>query len=395
MSETQRVTMKQKYILYTEVIFFIVFSIFSAILYFGISTDIQTHIGVVERTANGAIRPPANFLYYLTVYAFTFFQTNLRFLRLSSVLVLSLAVIAKFVITYKFVVSHKSEGAEKNLTPEWFTLLFCTLLLFAFSLPTNAVLNGRFYLGQFPPNVWHNSTTIFLMPFALLLFWLSYEQLKKPTQQRIFLITLFCVLNILIKPNFCFVFFLVYPIMLVWRFGLKKELWLNCIPIIVGAVLFIGEYYLIFVFRFGNPGATQSNLGIAISLFSVWSRYSSNIAISLLVSILFPLVYMCIYWRELFENLLLQYAVLLYLAAIAITSIFTETGPRQTHGNFIWQSIVCTYILFMVVSTLFIGKVKFVKKGDWLNKVILMSFLLHVVSGFAYLAYFFATKSYR
>ena len=387
--------MTKKYILSTEVIFFIVFSIFSSILYVGIRTDIQTHIGVVEKTVNGTILPPANFLYYLTIYAFTFFQTNVRLLRLSSVIVLSLAVTAKFLITYKFIISYNKKAVKRSNVPEWFILLYCILLLFAFSLPTIAALKGRFYLGQFPPNVWHNSTTVFVMPFALLLFWLSYEQLKGPITQRLLLITLFCVLNILIKPNFYFVFCVVYPIMLVSRFGFRKELWLNLIPIIAGTVLLIGEYYLIFVFRFGNPGETEGNLGIAISLFAVWSRYSSNIAVSFLASALFPLVYLCFYWRELFKNLLLQYAVLLYLIAIAMTSVFTEIGARQTHGNFIWQSIICTYILFMVVSALFVGKVKFVKKGDWPNKVVLVSFLLHAISGFVYLIYLFSTKSYR
>jgi len=49
-------------------------------------------------------------------------------------------------------------------------------LLFVFSLPSVQVFTNKFYyLGQFTPNVWHNSTTIFLMPFALLLFCFGFH----------------------------------------------------------------------------------------------------------------------------------------------------------------------------------------------------------------------------
>jgi len=324
--------MKKIHISHWEIIVFLTsLSIFGAIIVFHIPSDIQAHAVLLKKAVNGTIPFPANPLYCLTIYAIAFFNTGTEHLYIASVLILSLGVTAKFIISQKFAVHYYRNIPRRNIPSDAVIALLCALLLFAFSIPSTILSKGTFYLGQIPPNVWHNSTTIFLMPFALLLFWFSYEQLVKPTTANNLLITLFCVLNVLIKPSFYFVFSLSYPLMLISRFGLRKELWLNLLPVVTGSALLAAEYYLMYVLGFD---LSNEKSGIAISLLSAWSHYSPNIAISLIASTFFPLVYLCFYWKDLFQKLVLQYAMLSFLIAIVIASVFIETGPRTFHFNF-------------------------------------------------------------
>jgi hypothetical protein len=383
-------------------------SLFGAILVFGIGTDIQIHADVIRRVREGSLLPPANFLYYLVVSAITLFGTSKVALYVASSITLATAETAKFTITRKIVAKYCSGSLGGGHRPGVMIPLFSVLLLVAFSLPANAVLKNlllvalglptgnllkeHFYLGQIPPNVWHNSTTIFLMPFALLLFWLSYEQLIRPTRRGVVLITVLCMLNVLAKPSFFFVFSVAYPIMLARCFGLGRKLWWNLLPVAVGTLLVGGMYFLIYRLNFGSPQLERS--GIAVRPLLVWSHYSTSIAVSLASSLMFVIVYSCFNWRDLTKSLLFQYALVAYLIAVGIFSLLIETGSREFHANFFWQCVVCSYLLFMVVLMIFSERVGRIGMRGWKEKVILLTFLAHVISGAGYLVRLFATGSY-
>lgn len=382
-----------EYISYWGIAVFIIsLLIFTEIIQLGIKSDIQVHINYIEDIINKVSTPPANFLYYLTLYTIAFFNTGFIPLCIASVITLSLAVTAKFILARRFAIYYYkgitiSKG--QNIPSYRIIALLSALSIFAFSTPTSKILQGSYYLGQIPPNVWHNSTTIFLMPFAFLLFWISYQQLLRPTKYRIYIITLLCILNILIKPSFYFVFCFIYPLMLIKSFGIKKEFWLNLFPLVIGSFLIVIQYYLIYKLGFSNMDEDKS--GISIGLFTVWSHFSPNIAISLLASILFPLAFMCIYWKDFLNNLLLQYSVLAFLIAVVIFCVLIETGPRLYDGNFFWQCVVCNYILFLVVSLMFYEKILSIGMTKWYNIIILICYVIQVESGFVYLVKLFTT----
>jgi hypothetical protein len=135
----------------------------------------------------------------------------------------------------------------------------------------------------------------------------------------------------------------------------------------------------------------EDKSGIGIGLFMVWSHFSSNITISLLASILFPLAFLCIYWKDILKNLLLQYSVLAFLIAVVIFCVLIETGPRLYDGNFFWQCVVCNYILFLVVSLKFYEKIRSIGMTKWYNILILICYVIQVESGFVYLVKLFTT----
>lgn len=384
--------MQEKYITYWEVIvFFASMLLFGVILFFRadtlIASDIKAHVQLIQSVARGASLPPANFMFYLLVYTIAIFNIETLPLYIATVLILSLSVAAKFTISRVFLIQHYRSALKNNVAPEAIIPFISILLLIVFSLPTN-----NFYIGQIPPNVWHNSTVIFVMPFALLLFWLTYNQLVHPTVNRTVPITILCILNILIKPSFFFVLFFAYPLMLLRCFGLRQYPWKNLIPIVIGSFIAAVMYYLIYKLSFGNIIAGGS--GIAFRPFWIWAHLSKNITLSLIFSLVFPITYLGFYREDFMKHMILQYAVIAYLIAITIAILLSETGPREFHANFFWQAIMCSYILFLVTAALYVEKFITTGMRDWKNMIILISFISHVVAGILYLVKFFYTNSY-
>jgi hypothetical protein len=368
------------------------FAYFYAIFALKVESDLADHALSIRDFIDGKILPPTNFLFYIVVYITALFKTDATSLFVASSLILAVAVAAKFIITRQLFKQHMGrlfpESSSNNLS-----IGLSLSMLVVFNLPLlYSIFRGQYYIGQIPPNVWHNSTTIFLMPFALLLFFKSYEQLEQPSSKGILPLVVLVVLNILAKPSFFFVFCLIYPLMLLRVFGLKKSFWQNLTPVVAGVILVAFEYYLTYKLSFGNlQGSTSS---ISIDPFRVWRLFSNNIPLSLLASLVFPLAYLAIYWKDLLENHLVQYSVLAYLVGLAIFCLLAEPGPRITHGNFFWQAIVCSYLLFLVLLIQFVNKVKQFGLKNWRNGLILTAFSLHALSGIIFLARFIVTRTY-
>ena len=79
------------------------------------------------------------------------------------------------------------------------------------------------YLGKFTSTIWHNSTTIFVFPFCLLLFIESLKYLKKPGEYSALKLLGISILIFLSKPSFLFSFIIVFPIICFYKFGWLKR----------------------------------------------------------------------------------------------------------------------------------------------------------------------------
>lgn len=352
-----------------------------------IPSDILGHALYIQKMVQGEVLPPANFLYFGLVYVVSLFDTREFPLLLASALVLSLAVSAKFAITRTYASNYLANILGGAQASERAVILVSVMLLIAFSMPMR-----RLYLGQIPPSVWHNSTIVFVMPLALLLFWQSYEQLMEPNRRRVFVLSILCVANIFAKPSYVFVFCVAYPCMLFIRFRLSSTFWWNLPPILIGAGLVVGQFVLIYFFSLNSFNSGES--GVSIAPFLVWSHFSSFIPLSVVASFLFPLGYLSIYWRDLANQTLVQYSVIGCAVALGIFVTFAETGPRQWHGNFAWQAIISSYILFMVLALRLLAKITAFGMRDARNAFIALLFCAHVGAGVYYLYAFLSTGLY-
>ncbi len=364
--------------------------VFGSILRQEIGTDLQLHAGFIRDYARGDADLPSNFVLYLVIRTLALFSDEFNMLLLATALSLALSVAAKFAISFAFLRDRLAEYSalpSARLLREGHLLLLCAMLLVVFSLPVR-----HYYLGQLPPNVWHNSTTIFLMPFALLLFWTSLRQLTHPSLGRALLITMLAALNILIKPSFFMVFAVAYPLMLLQAHGLSRRWLLELLPLAVGAAVLAVLYVFIYIRPLNVGPAGQS--GITIAPFHVWSMYTWSIPLSILASLLFPIVYIALFPSEAWRSQAMRYALLCQLVGVVIAILLTETGPRERHGNFFWQGIVCAYLTFLVTAAE--GSARLQERGprDPRLWVIAAVFMTHLLAGIAYLAKLFLTSGY-
>lgn len=236
-------------------------------------------------------------------------------------------------------------------------------------------------LGYLPVNTWHNSTTIFLMPFAIWLFYKSYLFIKNHHEQEnnfssLLTLLLLTIFSVFIKPSYFFVFAIAFPLYYLLRFGINKNLFYS------GLVSLFSAAALLLVYRYVYVGSDSS---ITIHPFHVWSYWSTNIPMGLVSSILFPLLFLIFYFRQTLKDHLLSYAWVQMAVAILIYILLSETGGREMHGNFGWQTIICNYLLFFCTWILYLRilltKIKFEMK----DRIIIGSFLLHVSTGLLFL----------
>jgi hypothetical protein len=360
-------------------------SIFLFIVFKEVGTDIQLHSRMVKQIKTNQIALPGNFLYYFIVDKLTFYTKNAQIIQITSALLVSVMVSLKYFISKRIIATLGLKLTTKEVSVLAFSLLFI------FSLPhINYVTNfSRYYLGMLPPNVWHNSTTIMVMPFALLLFWQSTLQLRYHSIKRLYLIAGLIVLNILLKPSFFFVFAAVYPLMLLIQYKISKSFAINLIPVVIGLLLI----YVEFVFLFN----VQTESGIIIEPFKVWGNFMPRdkiifIPVAILLSWTFP-IGVFVLCRSLIPKLEYIYLTLLALAGIGLYALLMEDNSRRWDANFSWQNIMVGYILFLVSSTLFFSHKKEIQAS---KRVLLYSaYALHLLSGVFYLYKVLIVGDYR
>lgn len=367
---------------------------YSLIFYKGIWTDLQGHIYQLQEMLEGRLIR-ANFIYYLLIYLVGLGQNNFYVLGAASIIVVSFAMVAKYRAAVHYFEWPLHPGSQYTL----FAIIGAFLLVFASNLPGP----DHYFLGQINPNVWHNSTTILLMPVAIILFTRSYQffAIGEPNRREAWILTGLAVLSILIKPSFFFCFAPVFPLFVLMRFGVKRSFWWAMLPVVIGGIVLAGQYYLIFRLSPSLPDAVATEAsGVQIAPFLVWGASTSNYIWSLISSLLFPLTFLICFPQFIQKTSASTYAWVLFLVAMVIFILVAETGDRALHGNFAWQAVVCSFMLFMVTVRDLLKLIPMLQ-GDPLNKVIgwrvkvcLAVFLLHVIAGVVYLGKILITGSY-
>jgi len=356
---------------------------------FTIQTDIQLHAQFIKDYAYGNKPFQVNFLYYFTVYLLTFFSSKSSALLVMSVYVLTAATFAKYYIVKKIFLRNIPNISVKVATLSSFLLLFC------FSLPILYFFVDYFYLLNFPPNVWHNSTTIFVMPFVISLFWFSKKQLDSYNIQNLYFICILIVLNAFIKPSFLFVYLIVYPLLLLKTYTFfKKVFWINLIPIFIACVLILGEYSLIYLSEESNEKSS-----VIIDFFYFYKNWGKgfNVVASLIIalfsSLLFPII-VIVKNKQLLNSKMIQFSLLAVLLSVIISISFRETGIRENDGNFLWQTFMCIFLLFFSCLYELITLINS-SKNKWKKYIPeLIIFGLHFISGILYFINISITNNY-
>jgi hypothetical protein len=356
-------------------------------------SDLGLHVATVEAML-ATHTVPGDPLYFALLATAVGFQKSTAALDVATVAVLGIAVGVKYLISAWIALRETdAEGLRLRVSGETGLVLLVALLPFAFSLPTNHI-----FLGQEPPNVFHSSTTIFLMPFALLLFYFSARYLRTGDREWLYASAGLALLNVLAKPSFVLALIVVLPIAALIRFRGSRELWRAWGLAAFMAALVVGQY--LYIYKTGSGDKLQEAAGLVstvpshvrIDPFGVWSHYSSSIPLSFLASFAFPLVALAVYGRRLLEYDLVRYAFGLLAVSLAIFILLTETGSRQFDGNFGWQVIVSSYIAFLV-TLIRVWDLRY-ERPVALEAAVWATFAAHLVAGGIFLHYYFIHHSY-
>jgi hypothetical protein len=371
-------------------------AIFAEQLHLRLVSDLPAHV----RIAAVSIRTgefPGDALYYLALGAATGLSTSRETLEVAAVALLALCVGAKLAISLRIALAELSPELAvaaprvRALAPAGLAVLVL-LVGFAFSIPTD-----RIYLGQFPPNVWHNSTTVFLMPFALALFWCSLQFLRTAATRWLWLTAAALVANVLAKPSLVLAFVPVFPIAAWARLRHDPVALRRALLLVAGAVALLGAQYA-YVYAADPVSehlyAADAPSHVRVAPFDVWGALSSNVPLSIAASLAFPLAALAAYGRSLARSDMVRYAGGLTIAAVALFALLEEAGPRKLHGNFAWQADVANYLLFLAVAVQVVRLWPVTRRPrprDWL---VALALLAHVAAGAWFLYRWWRTGTY-
>lgn len=380
------------------------YSIFSFFLFckFFHYSDLISHQQMIEAVISNTDSYSPNFMFFFLARWLSVITPNIGYLNLDKlgfaiVLLLSVANGLKYFITAKIfreiLLMNKIFISQKLLT------ILTSSLMMIFSIPcySNLLEKNYYYIAQLPPQVWHNSTIIFLMPFALLLFWESYKQILKPNIKRNFYIILLVLLNISIKPSFFFLYMTVFPLMYFIKYQLKLKLLYSYLPVLLGMVFIIIQYVMIYWYDVGSFVDGKSS--IAFGAFNVWTLYSPIGRIPLVVfsSLMFPICFGILFFKKL-NNILFVYSLFHVIVSVLIFIFIYEQGLRLSNANFFWQIVPAINLLFIVLLSLLIVKFKQTKFTFNFSSVAILFLIFiysaHIVSGIYYIIRFLNTNVY-
>ena len=312
----------------------------------------------------------------ILVYCFGLGRTDVMIY--SFPFVLSLCVSFKYLfIRYVFNDYCKIEGIHSPLNT---SILMLGALLITFSGPIYTFINfsfGNYNVRCFSEAVWHNPTTVAMLPFSILLFWFSYKFLilNDKVKNGLIILLLF-LLNLFTKPAYLMPFipsFLLFY--LFFKFDndkIKIDLKIRKVLIIVIFSLFALLCFSIIyirVFRDGglvlNPMITaRINLNdhgldnvlniLSNTIYDITISNKYVIAISFFAILLFKIfcanafAFFIIFRRKSFNSYQLFYAFFCFVISIVIYFVVSEAGEASHDGNFAWQIIPCETILMIV-----------------------------------------------
>jgi hypothetical protein len=360
-----------------------------------LAADYPLHMEMTRASVRSGTFPGDPLFYFMNALL-AGFSTDDKLLRGSLLVLLSVATAFKAWASVSVISGELSEddagGARVTPGSRLPLLAFAAVVLvtFAFSFHFGA---ENHYLGQIPANVWHNSTIVFLMPFAVALFGLAVRYLRTADAGLVKWMIVLIVFNVLVKPSLMFCFIPIFPIAALLRFGWGTPPFWRAVGVTAAAGLAVLLQYL-YIYVVKPEGTGMQNDGsIALAPLDVWHAYTKSVWLALLASYVFPLVALAAGGRRVAGNLGVQFALAMTVVGVIEFAVLKETGSREFDGNFLWQAIVTTYLLFLAIVAATLRWVR-ATGWTWRNGLVTLAFLAHVVAGFLYLYGWFDTKSF-
>ncbi len=207
----------------------------------------------------------------------------------------------------------------------------------------------QMYFGYVSTNVFHNPTSIVAKPFALLLLWVIADRIfatAKSSPRTLAAVALLSVMSLHAKPNFTLCLLPAVGLMALW--GQRRRETVNWWLVVGGfglpSVAYLGYQYL---------GFSDVEGGVALAPFRMVREFADRHDTStwlllpmLGMSLVFPLVMLALFRREIGRSPSSILAWLTTAVGIGMFYLLAETGPRAHDGNFAWSAQISLFVLF-------------------------------------------------
>lgn len=323
-------------------VMFLMFGFFSYIMFY-CHADLPLHAKDAKLLFEQNKLFSGAFLLYFLLNLLSGFSGNEMVIKWMLVSLIAASIVAKYIIV---------EKSFKELFRQPVAKITSALLLVVYIIPYLYFMKwfgyykhmDNMYLGYFVPNVWHNSTIICMMPFAILAYLLSIKQLCVFSRKRNRLLVLCVVAATLIKPSFFFVYCVGYTIVLVVKYRFKKEFFYSLVPLLCGGLCVVYEYLSIYLFSSPTDSSGSHVVINANDLFSI-DYWKSNF-LYYVSSFSFPLLFVIVYRKQLLRDMEFWLVFIMMGAAMGIMWLCHETGLRANDGNFMWQVFVAMWFVY-------------------------------------------------
>lgn len=249
-----------------------------------------------------------------------------------------------------------------QLTPLARTLITALILLVGpLCIPW---YNHIVFLGQGSPNLWHNVTIWTVKPLALIAMLLMLRAIETRKVEYYVFASLVTLLSIFAKPSFIIVFLpALFVFVLLKKVRQMKFVVFFAVTSALGGAILL--YQLQHLAHFQESKVIFDFLG-------VWSLYSRNIAISILLALAFPLV-LFMAAPKVLENSYILLSWLQIIFGIVYYACFAQSGHYYSHGNFGWSYLIAMSLLYLF------SIVEFIRIQAWftpIRRIVLWGLLL-------------------
>lgn len=251
----------------------------------------------------------------------------------------------------------------------------------------------QLYLGQISPNVWHNSTTIILLPAAVWAAIRCHRFFAFQTWRSAVLFSVSIVIATMMKPSLLIASFPAFVLVCLFVIARDRKRATVSISILQSTLIIMASLGILalmyLAFRSNGP---HSEIGFVLDPFRQWNEHSDNIPWSVILSLAILLPLGATFTMQKIETSHFElWIITTFIGALSFYILFAEAlpdGSLRLHGNGYWGIVPSFYLLLLVSLSKFHVATRG-SNGDWrliITRLLVTGLvLLHVVSGAMYL----------
>ena len=252
-----------------------------------------------------------------------------------------IAIVLTFFVVFSVWATKKLLSFFCPDTDKW--ILWVYALICNMSFPIQITLTENHSVrGYMTSNVYHNSTYLAMKPLAFLViyyfFTLKDKYVEKPLKiKQWFIFTGLMLITTAFKPNFIIGFSLAMLITMIYDF-IKNKFKSVLNFIIMGTTVFPSIILVYYQQSTLFDEKSEMKFGYFAALEELTSQVRGHIYIYLLMSFLFAFIIAAVCFKEFFTDSCYVFSWVFLLVNMFFATFLYETGPRATHGNFLWAA---------------------------------------------------------